>query len=214
MRKSRQNTNSENYYKNRYKYVRDIILCAITVGLFGYFFGVLLPHVSLHPHGNTVLGAFAVLGVIAILELTYLLFESAKQIRPYKSLKPTTKTEPNVKDNNTDITNIKNFITPTSALTQTVNKIKSAQAQAIMNSLSILLDDDMAKFNPTPQESKVAKLILQGKTYEVIAKQLFITESTVKKHAKSLFVKADVDSRENFSKLIWDELEKLASPEK
>jgi two-component system NarL family response regulator len=47
----------------------------------------------------------------------------------------------------------------------------------------------------TEREVQILKLLAQGKSNRAIGQALFITESTVKSHLKSLFVKLDVTSR-------------------
>jgi two-component system NarL family response regulator len=48
---------------------------------------------------------------------------------------------------------------------------------------------------PTEREVQILKLLAEGKSNKAIGQALFITESTVKSHLKSLFVKLDVTSR-------------------
>ena len=47
----------------------------------------------------------------------------------------------------------------------------------------------------TGREEQILKLLAEGKSNRAIGKALFITESTVKSHLKSLFAKLDVTSR-------------------
>lgn len=47
----------------------------------------------------------------------------------------------------------------------------------------------------TGREEQILKLLAEGKSNRAIGQALFITESTVKSHLKSLFVKLDVTSR-------------------
>ena len=47
----------------------------------------------------------------------------------------------------------------------------------------------------TEREAQVLRLLAAGKSNRVIGEQLFISESTVKSHLKTLFVKLDVTSR-------------------
>jgi len=47
----------------------------------------------------------------------------------------------------------------------------------------------------TEREVQILKLLAEGKSNRAIGQSLFITESTVKSHLKSLFVKLDVTSR-------------------
>jgi len=48
---------------------------------------------------------------------------------------------------------------------------------------------------PTEREVQILRLLAEGKSNKAIGQVLFITESTVKSHLKSLFVKLDVTSR-------------------
>lgn len=55
----------------------------------------------------------------------------------------------------------------------------------------------------TNRELEVLLLLLDGKTNKAIAKDLFITESAVKKHVTSIFLKTETNSRnELFAKII------------
>ena len=54
----------------------------------------------------------------------------------------------------------------------------------------------------TAAESKVALLLIQGKAYKVIAKELFIAERTVKYHAGNIYSKAGVSSKTELANLI------------
>jgi len=47
----------------------------------------------------------------------------------------------------------------------------------------------------TEREVQVLRLLAEGKSNRAIGQQLFISESTVKSHFKTLFVKLDVTSR-------------------
>jgi signal transduction histidine kinase/DNA-binding NarL/FixJ family response regulator len=47
-------------------------------------------------------------------------------------------------------------------------------------------------FHLTSREVEIARLILRGKTYKNIGKQLFISEKTVTKHIQNIFAKIDV----------------------
>ncbi|MES1265836.1 MAG: response regulator transcription factor, partial [Variovorax sp.] len=47
----------------------------------------------------------------------------------------------------------------------------------------------------TEREEQILKLLAEGKSNRAIGQTLHITESTVKSHVKSLFVKLDATSR-------------------
>jgi len=47
----------------------------------------------------------------------------------------------------------------------------------------------------TETENKVAFLLIQGKTYKVIADELFVSENTIRSHVKSIYTKAGVTSK-------------------
>ena len=49
--------------------------------------------------------------------------------------------------------------------------------------------------NLTAREIEIARLILKGKTYKDIAKELFISEKTVTKHIQNIFAKAEVSNK-------------------
>ncbi|MCF0065665.1 helix-turn-helix transcriptional regulator [Dyadobacter chenwenxiniae] len=58
----------------------------------------------------------------------------------------------------------------------------------------------------TAREKEIVRLIKVGKTYKVIAEQLFISERTVSKHVQNVFEKLGVSNRvELLNRLdIWE----------
>ncbi|MCF2496749.1 helix-turn-helix transcriptional regulator [Dyadobacter sp. CY357] len=58
----------------------------------------------------------------------------------------------------------------------------------------------------TAREKEIVRLIKVGKTYKVIADELFISERTVSKHVQNIFEKLGVSSRlELLNRLdIWE----------
>ena len=56
--------------------------------------------------------------------------------------------------------------------------------------------------NLSPRENQVAALLLQGKTYNKIADELYISKNTVKTHIKNIYSKYDVRSRGEFIDLL------------
>jgi len=58
-------------------------------------------------------------------------------------------------------------------------------------------------FNLSKREKDVLKLILEGKTNEEIAKKLFISINTVKKHLSHIFNKTEVHNRTELASLIY-----------
>lgn len=67
----------------------------------------------------------------------------------------------------------------------------------------------LARKGFSPRECHVALKILDGSSNKEIAQQLFISESTVKKHIQNMFRKCDVSDRQSFIEQynIWDETE-------
>jgi len=54
----------------------------------------------------------------------------------------------------------------------------------------------------TARERAIATLILEGKTNKEIAQDLYIAESTVKKHIQNTFKKVECDNRQEFTEVI------------
>ncbi|MEL7585315.1 MAG: ATP-binding protein [Prolixibacteraceae bacterium] len=50
----------------------------------------------------------------------------------------------------------------------------------------------------TPREIDISKLLVKGKTYKEIAKDLFISDKTVTKHIQNMFEKAEVSNKVSF----------------
>jgi DNA-binding NarL/FixJ family response regulator len=62
-------------------------------------------------------------------------------------------------------------------------------------------------YNLTPQEKKVLQLLVEGKSYKLIAAELFISHDTVKTHVKNIYPKLHVHSgTEAVSKAIRDKI--------
>lgn len=57
------------------------------------------------------------------------------------------------------------------------------------------LDDLMEKNQLTEKEKEVVRLLLQGYTYRAMAEEMFISENTVKYHAKNIYQKLNVNSK-------------------
>ena len=64
------------------------------------------------------------------------------------------------------------------------------------NSITSQLD----KNGLSRREMEIAMSILENKNYKLIAKDLFIADSTVSKHASNIFKKTDVKNRDSFLK--------------
>ena len=60
----------------------------------------------------------------------------------------------------------------------------------------------LSGYSLTPREKEIVALILTGETNAVIARNLFISESTVKKHINNVFRKLGITSRWELLKLI------------
>lgn len=62
-------------------------------------------------------------------------------------------------------------------------------------------------YNLTPQEKKVLQLLVDGKSYKLIAAELFVANDTVKSHVKNIYSKLHVHSgTEAVSKAIRDKI--------
>ena len=72
---------------------------------------------------------------------------------------------------------------------------------------SLILNNDstealrLSEYNFSDREVEVVRLVLKGKNNKDIAKKLFISESTVKKHLNSIFKKSGSNSRWNLIQL-------------
>ena len=64
------------------------------------------------------------------------------------------------------------------------------------------LEDIFKEFQITEREQDVAKLVLNGKSNQAIADELFITISTVKMHVYNIYKKFKVNKRADFIKLL------------
>ncbi|WP_217805846.1 helix-turn-helix transcriptional regulator [Sporomusa malonica] len=60
----------------------------------------------------------------------------------------------------------------------------------------------------TDREMEIIQLLLKGYTYKVMAKQLFISENTLKTHIKNIYVKLEIHSRMELIQILEGELPK------
>ncbi|WP_165056117.1 MULTISPECIES: helix-turn-helix transcriptional regulator [unclassified Adlercreutzia] len=83
----------------------------------------------------------------------------------------------------------------------------------IAQSVRHLLDLELGRYALTPQELVVAEHILRDETYAAIGRSLYLTESTVKFHARNIFAKAHVKSKREFIALIENNMAGLPGSE-
>ncbi|WP_172135749.1 helix-turn-helix transcriptional regulator [Adlercreutzia sp. ZJ473] len=83
----------------------------------------------------------------------------------------------------------------------------------IAQSVRHLLDLELDRYALTPQELVVAEHILRDETYAAIGRSLYLTESTVKFHARNIFAKAHVKSKREFIALIENSMAGLPRSE-
>ena len=55
------------------------------------------------------------------------------------------------------------------------------------------------------REREVMKLLLEGKKRKEIAEELFVTESTIKKHSASIYKKLEVENRKELLEKVKSE---------
>ena len=60
--------------------------------------------------------------------------------------------------------------------------------------------------NLTTRELEITKLLVKGYTYKIMAKQLFISENTLKTHVKNIYVKLEINSRMGLIEILEEEL--------
>ena len=58
----------------------------------------------------------------------------------------------------------------------------------------------------TRRETEVSLLVIQGMSNGEIAQELFISETTVKKHLSNVFAKLEISSRDELKKRCWEHL--------
>lgn len=66
----------------------------------------------------------------------------------------------------------------------------------------IIRDVLMKNYKLTDREMEIVELLLQGKTYKVIAGQLYVSENTVKTHIKNIYSKLNIKSKIELLKLV------------
>ncbi len=66
------------------------------------------------------------------------------------------------------------------------------------------IDDFLLSGGLTQRESEIAVFLLKGWTYKMIAKELFLSENTIKTHIKNIYGKFQVQSKSEFITLFID----------
>ncbi|MGN1123619.1 MAG: response regulator transcription factor, partial [Eubacterium sp.] len=81
---------------------------------------------------------------------------------------------------------------------KTVEYFDSGDAQTVADEFS--QNDLLSK-----REREVMKLLLEGKKRKEIAEELFVTESTIKKHSASIYKKLEVENRKELLEKVKSE---------
>lgn len=76
-----------------------------------------------------------------------------------------------------------------------LNALKNLEPDGLSASELSKFEENCKLFHFTARETEVIHLILKGRTYKMIAKDLFISEKTVTKHIQNLFEKAEVKNK-------------------
>lgn len=76
-----------------------------------------------------------------------------------------------------------------------LNALKNLEADSPPASALSRFEENCKLLHFTARETEIARLIVKGKTYKAIAKELFISEKTVAKHIQNLFEKAEVSNK-------------------
>lgn len=78
----------------------------------------------------------------------------------------------------------------------------SGQIQIPKEKSKETIDKIQINFNLTQRENEIASLLLKGRTYKMIAEELFLSENTVKTHIKNIYSKLNVNSKTEFINLM------------
>lgn len=62
----------------------------------------------------------------------------------------------------------------------------------------------LSKLGLTKRETEVSLLVIQGMSNAEIAQELYISETTVKKHLSNIFSKLEISSREEIRQKVWE----------
>jgi len=62
----------------------------------------------------------------------------------------------------------------------------------------------LSKLGLTKMETEVSLLVIQGMSNAEIAQELYISETTVKKHLSNIFSKLEISSREEIRQKVWE----------
>lgn len=76
-----------------------------------------------------------------------------------------------------------------------LNALKNLETDSLLASALSRFEENCKLLHFTARETEIARLIVKGKTYKAIAKELFISEKTVTKHIQNLFEKAEVSNK-------------------
>lgn len=84
-----------------------------------------------------------------------------------------------------------------SRLLDAINEVRSGGAPMSSNIARMVVESFQKNTNSplTPRETEVLELLAKGKSYTVIADELFIHKETVKSHIKNIYFKLQVNSK-------------------
>lgn len=73
------------------------------------------------------------------------------------------------------------------------------------NKVKKAIEDSLNRYpNLTDRENEIVDLLLRGRTYKMIAEELFLSENTVKTHIRNIYAKYDVRSKAELIKVLQE----------
>lgn len=95
------------------------------------------------------------------------------------------------------------FTLPLVFILLSVNKLlDDLKRLSLLNTETVTIEQHFANYGLTQREKEIVALLLKGKTYKLIAEELFISLPTVKTHASNVYKKCSVNSRHELNALL------------
>lgn len=191
---------------NRATIERAIVVGSLGYGLTGYIAGALASGVFNMHLGSVALGALAFVGAIGLGIIAIALLSPSRKHEP--SSAPSARDRAQSSQAETAAPGAQ----PESGAHSGPNpgaggkppeaSADEARARNIMEQYYLLREIELKELGLSPQERAVAAELMAGETYLDAGKRLFLTEHTVKFHAKNIYEKTGTHSKAELARLV------------
>lgn len=182
---------------------------ALILGFTGYASGTLVMHLLGPSIDSAILGGVAFEGCMGLTLISIGLIAPAREDALPRSGKTPT-AGPATAYGSTGCTRQHSSIgaeSNTATSTTSLPQAAEGEARGIMEQFYALRETVLEELGLTSQERAVAIELMTGGTYREASRSLYLAESTVKFHAKSVYRKAHAHSRAEFARAVFLSME-------